>query len=123
MKRVQVFFNLYDSVFVVLFWCQGRLFCTHGADLHLPSTTSCLGDPHLSLFLDEIPSCLCHPCQCFGDVVGGHPLCPQIHNHAFFIVAPKDPINEITPTRPHDMDCAHGALLRSASGANIFLIS
>src|SRR5262245_19918736 len=44
------------------------------------------------LLLDEISSHLCHPCQCLRDLVGGHTLCPEIQDHAFFIVAPKDAI-------------------------------
>src|SRR5215510_8554631 len=62
-ERVQVFFNLYDSVFVVFFWCLGRLFCTHGAALRLPSTTPWLRDPRLFLFLDDRATCQCHSCQ------------------------------------------------------------
>jgi hypothetical protein len=50
------------------------------------------------LLLDEISPCLRHCCQCLGDVVGGHALCPEIQDHAFFIVPPKDAINEIIPT-------------------------
>src|SRR5262249_51344456 len=66
------------------------------------------------LLLDEVSPYLCHPCQCLGDLVGGHALCLEIQDHAFFIVAPKDAINEIIPTSPQDMDRAHGALLLSA---------
>src|SRR5215831_18797784 len=66
------------------------------------------------LLLDEISPCLRHFSQCLGDVIGGHTLGFEIQNHAFFIVSPKDPINEIIRTRPQDMDRAHGALLPSA---------
>src|SRR5919198_4647635 len=72
------------------------------------------------LLLNEIAPCLRHFCQCLGDVVGGHALGFEIQDHAFFIVPPKDAINEIIPTRPQDMDRAHGALLPSAQGS-IFL--
>src|SRR5215831_14252107 len=71
------------------------------------------------LLLDEISSCLRHYCQCLRDLVGGHALCPEIQDHAFFIVPPKDAINKITPTRPQDMDRVHGALLPSAQGSII----
>src|SRR4029434_2746267 len=60
------------------------------------------------LLLDEISPYLRHLCQCLGDVVGGHALCPEIQDHTFFIVSPKDAINKIIPTRPQDMDRAHG---------------
>src|SRR5215510_3470751 len=69
------------------------------------------------LLLDEISPRPRHFCQCLRDVVGGHTLCPEIQDHAFFIVAPKDAINEIIPTSPQDMDRAHGALLPSAQGS------
>jgi len=64
--------------------------------------------------LDEISPCLRHFCQCLGDVVGGHALCPEIQDDALFIVPPIDPINEIITTSPQNMDRAHGALLLSA---------
>src|SRR5215467_5505712 len=76
------------------------------------------------LVLDEVSPYLCHPCQCLGDLVGGNALVPEVRYHAFFIVAPKDAINEIIPTRPQDMDRAHGALLSSArshSGCHVSL--
>jgi len=72
--------------------------------------------------LDEISSCLRYLFQCLRDVVGGHPLCPKIQDHAFFIVPPIDPINEIITTRPQDMDRAHGALLPSTQESILFLI-
>src|SRR5919199_3392173 len=84
------------------------------------STTLSHGSPRLVLVLDEVSPCLRHFCQCLGDVVGGHALGFEIQDHAFFIVTPKDAINEIIPTRPQDMDRAHGALLPSAQGS-IFL--
>src|SRR5215831_5899494 len=52
------------------------------------------------LVLDERYPCLRHFSQCLGDVVGGHALRPEIQDHAFFIVPPKDAINEIIPTGP-----------------------
>src|SRR4029434_10927000 len=66
------------------------------------------------LVLDEIAPCLRHFSQSLGDLVGGHALGFEIQDHAFFIVPPKDAINEIIPTGPQDMDRAHGALLPSA---------
>jgi len=70
--------------------------------------------------LEEIPSCLRYLFQCLRDVVGGHPLCPKIQDHTFFIVPPIDPINKIITTRPQDMDRAHGALLASTQESIFF---
>src|SRR6266446_2847475 len=70
--------------------------------------------------LDEISSCLRYRFQRLRDVIRGYTLCPKIQDHAFFIVPPIDPINEIITTSPQDMDRAHGARLLSAQGS-IFL--
>ena len=79
----------------------------------LPSTTPALGDPRLSRRLDAMASCLRHSFQYLRNIVGGHSLSSGIRHHAFFIVPPKDPTNEIITTSLQDMDRAHG---RSSHG-------
>src|SRR5215470_758458 len=60
------------------------------------------------LFLDDSAPYQCHSCQCLRDSVGGNARDAEIQHDTFFILPPKDPINEILPTRPQDMDRAHG---------------
>src|SRR5215471_16880736 len=60
------------------------------------------------LFLDDSAPYQCHACQCLRDSVGGNARDAEIQHDTFFILPPIDPINEILPTRPQDMDRAHG---------------
>ena len=86
----------------------------------LPCYTSSLRGLRLLLLLDEIASCLRNPFQGLHDIVRGNTLCSEIHHHAFCIVSPKDPINEIITTSLRDMDRAHGAVLPSSYGGQYF---
>src|SRR5262249_26092710 len=78
-----------------------------------PSTTPSRGEPRLLRVLDEIAPCQRDPCQCLGDLVGGHALGAEIQHHAFGIVAQAVTIHAILTTIWKDMDRAHGALLPS----------
>jgi len=84
------------------------------------STPPFLGGPRLSRLLDERAPCLRNTFQCLRDLVGGHALCPEIHRHAFCIIAPIAPINEIMTTSLQDIDRAPGVFLPSSQGVNTF---
>src|SRR4029434_10599404 len=86
----------------------------------LPCCTSSPKGLRLLLLLDEIAPCLRNPFQGLHDIVWGNALCSEIHHHTFCIVSPKDPINKIITTSLRDMDRAHGAVLPSSHGVNIF---
>src|SRR5205823_82702 len=76
-----------------------------------------LGSAWPSLLASGVPSLLLNQrcpflfdlCQGLRDLVGGHARGLEIEPHAFGIVSPIDPINEILAGSARDVDRAHRA--------------